>query len=150
MLPITFFFYGFFAGCAGLLSQILLLVITGERFDTVHPTLLFIVLAALLEETAKLLFLFQGIRRFTLAALTILHLILFGIGFALLELAFAFFIDPAGIPPLSLLSFNALFHIATVLLLGWGLRHLPRSKATLGLLLFLATLLHTAYNLFRS
>lgn len=150
MLSLNFFLYGFLAGCAGLLAQIMLLVFTDESFDVLNPSLLLIVIAAFLEEAVKLLFLFQAIRRFTLPALTYPHLIIFGVGFALLEFAFAFFMHPTDLPPLPLLALNALFHLATVMFLGWGLRTFALSRTNLGLLLLVATLFHTVYNLFRS
>jgi hypothetical protein len=149
MLLITLFTYGFFAACAGLLLQILLTALFGENFSTVSPGMLFILAAAFTEEVAKFIFLLQAFRRFGESVLQFLSLVAFGVGFALLEVLFAFFMNPRDLPPLPLLTTNALLHIITSLLLGLALRHFTLSRLLLLASLVGVTLLHTLYNLFR-
>jgi len=151
MLPITLFFYGFLAGCAGLLLQILFLTFFGEETTITNPGLVFLFAAALAEETTKLLFLIQAFRRYAIPSLTLPSLLLFGFGFALIEVLLFFFAGSSSREdiPLLPLSANILVHLATTLFLGFLLKYFPfPGRFVFGGLAFV-TLLHALYNLFR-
>lgn len=147
MLPL-FFLYGFLAACAGLLLQILLL--TGSSTANVlQPSFFFLIVAALIEESVKLGFLFQAMRRFGSQTFQLRSLVLFGVGFALLEIAFAFFSNSTGHPPTLLLIANGLLHILTVILLGLALKKFPRTSAAFWGTFLSTICLHILYNLAR-
>ncbi len=151
MLPITLFFYGFLAGCAGLLLQILFLTLFGEETTVTNPGLVFLFAAALAEEATKLLFLIQAFRRYAIPSLTLPSLLLFGFGFALIEVLLFFFADSSsreGIPLLPL-SANIFFHLTTTIFLGFLLRRFPFPRHFLLGGLALVTSLHVLYNFFR-
>lgn len=147
MLPITLFTYGFLAACAGLLLQILLLSLFGTETTLTSPSLIFLLSAASIEELAKLLFLVQALRRFGSQALNLAQLILFGLGFATLELGFVFFQSPHSLPSLPLLGLNAFLHIGTSVILGMALGRL--AKPLVLIVLIGVTLLHGLYNFYR-
>ncbi len=153
MFPLTLFFYGFLAACAGLLFQVLLMSFWVSDSLTL-PTLgiPFIITAACIEEFMKLGFLSQAQRRYGFETLSLLPLFAFGFGFACLEVGMTVlspnFITWSG--PLFPLLSNTLFHISTVLILGFslkkfGLRHPLLWGVFLGI-----SFLHIFYNLYRA
>lgn len=148
MLPL-FFFYGFFAACAGLLLQIFFLAGFGSEINVLNPSSLFLLIAALIEETVKLGFLLQAKRRFGDESLRFAALLLFGIGFAILEILFALFLQSGDTPPIILLAANSLFHIITVCLLGLALKRFSPANPLLWAILLGITLIHGLYNLLR-
>lgn len=152
MLPLTIFFYGFLAACAGLLIQVLLMSFWVSDAFTI-PTLgaTFIIAAALTEELMKLGFLLQAKRRYDFPALSLPSILAFGLGFAGLEIGIAMLTtDYSAWPePFLPLFYNTLFHVGTVLLLGlalkkFGIRHPLTWVTFLGV-----SLVHVMYNLYR-
>lgn len=148
MLPL-FFFYGFFAACAGLLLQIFLLILLGSEVDVLNPSSLFLIAAAFIEELTKLVFLWQASRRFGDSIFRFTSLMVFGLGFAILEILFGLFLNPHDLSPLVLIATNGFFHILTTILLGLTLRRFSPSSIALWGILAALTLLHSLYNLFR-
>lgn len=130
--------YGILAALAAFLLEVLCLPGLTASFFT-------FILAAGLEESAKLLFLFQWQKRFMNNQPSFLvqgaAFIAFGIGFALVELWLA-----APLPPIAALMLAGV-HMATALILGSAL-FLKRSRVIalpLGLLVALGV--HALYNL---
>lgn len=137
MFPFTALIYGTLAaGAAFLLESIFL---TGLSLGLIVFTV-----GALIEESMKLLFLFQYRKRFlssgsSSVSLQLLLFTLFGIGFALVEVFLA-------LPPdTSTLLALAGIHMLTSLLLGYAL--LVPSPISLPAGLMLAVGVHIAYNL---
>ncbi len=149
MLPLTLFFYGFLAGCAGLLSQVFFLVLFGKETDVLSPSLVFLVIAAVVEEAMRLLFLLQAWRRFGERSFSLPFLILFGLGFATVEIMFAIFLNPQNNLSIILLTANTLFHIGATLFLAFGLRRFSFSHPTLLIFLLSSIVAHSLYNIFR-
>lgn len=147
MLPLTLLTYGFLAGCAGLLLQIVLVVLLGQDAAITRPAPLFIVAAATIEELMKFSFLAQAIRRYG-PAVTVLPSILFGLGFVGVEIGLFYWTN--GHQPIALQSFfNILFHIGTAVTLALCLRRYgPRGLIAWGALGLMAAL-HSLYNFSR-
>lgn len=140
MFPLTALIYGALSALAAFLLESLFLA--GVPLG---PMIL--LAGALIEESAKLLFLFQWQKRFQdqvppLLPLQLLLCVFFGIGFASVEIAIA-------LPPhLSTILSLASVHALTSLPLGYAIMRKGGSPRALLLCLGLATCLHTAYNLF--
>lgn len=150
MLPITLLSYGFLAGCAGLLFQMLVLVLFGTEATIAVPSTLYLVTAATIEELAKFGFLLQAFRRYG-ADVSWVSIICFGIGFALVEIALALFLDQTMVAGSgwTALGANAVLHTSTALLFGFGLRRFGFPHPFLWVLLIAATIAHSAYNFYR-
>ena len=140
MFPFTALIYGTLAAGAAFLLEILFL--TGFS-----PGLIAFTAGALIEESMKLLFLFQYQKRFppsipSSIPLRLLPFSLFGIGFALIEILLA-------IPPdIGILLALVGIHTFTSLLLGYVLLSKERSLIFLPIGIISAVCAHTAYNLF--
>ena len=139
MLPFTALIYGTLAAGAAFLLEILFL--TGLSLG-----LITFIGGALIEESMKLLFLFQYRKRFHASMpssipLQLLFFTLFGIGFALVEISLA-------LPPdIGTLFALAGIHTCTSLLLGYALLARTLSPIFLPAGLMLATGVHAAYIL---
>jgi len=139
MFPFTVIIYGTLAAGAAFLLEILFLTGLSLGFIT-------FIIGALIEESMKLLFLFQYQRRFCSSMpssplLQLLFFALFGIGFALVEIFLA-------LPP----NTGALFalagiHMLTSLILGYALLTRKISPFFLPAGLVLAIGIHVTYNL---
>lgn len=149
MLLITLFSYGLLTGCAGLLLQILSLILLGGEVSFTNPTLTLIILAAIIEETIKLIFLWQAHRRFGHSALSIPALVAFGVGFASIELSLILFLPPQDSLLLILIGSNALAHIVSVLFIGMALKYFSHSRRIIFSLLIIISSLHALYNFVR-
>lgn len=145
----TLFSYGLLAGCAGLLLQVLSLILLGGEASFTSPTPTLIILAAIIEETIKLIFLWQAHRRFGHNTLSIPALVVFGLGFAFTELSLILFLPPQDHSPLILIGGNTLAHIVSVLFLGMALRYFSYSHRVIFSLLVLISSLHALYNFAR-
>ncbi len=139
MFPITSLIYGALAALAAFLLESLFLTGMSLHFIT-------FLVGALLEEGAKLLFLFQWQKRFIASAPPLLPYQfflfgLFGMGFAIIEISLA---SP---PNISILLSLASIHTLTSLLLGYILLKKSSPLSLLFLGFILAVCLHTGYNL---
>lgn len=143
--------YGFFAASAALLVEILVGASSPASTPSLPPGVLFIILAASIEEGSKWLFLRQFHLRYgtvlTPPAL-LLAGILFGVGFSMLELLLitAGFKALAWFPLFGILSLHLLTSLAFALYLLGPARH--TLLRTIGLSLGMVAL-HTLYNLSR-
>lgn len=143
------FLYGFLASCAGLLAQVLVLLLIGERVPNMQLSPFFLFGAALIEEGVKVVFLWQSQKRFGQIALSWLPLFLFGLGFSFIETLFALTLDPNTPHTLAPILSNSFLHLSTVLIFGIALRHLSPTRPSFLALLTAVVVLHTLYNLFR-
>lgn len=144
------FIYGLLAGAAALLAQVFFLLIFGESISLANFTITALIGAALIEEGAKLLFLVQIFRQFGAKTLGWHTLLLFGLGFATLEICLTLLSQSYNSAVPLLVLTNTLFHLITALIIGLFLRHFPISKPVfLLVLLVILTSLHAFFNLLR-
>lgn len=135
--------FGFLAASAALLFQVLASIFISTPL-TGTPPLLLLIGAATIEEGMKLVFLIQLARR-SIETITLPHVLIFGIGFVIAEIALVA-LSAKGLPELTVLGSIAAVQMIGTLVIYGGLRlkeTLPQSWL-FGLLA--AILLHTLYN----
>ena len=119
------------------------LFFTGNTFS-ITPSVALLLGAAIVEESARLIFLIQLAKQHPRAT-SIFHAIFFALGFIVAELSLLA-LSPADLPDFSLVAKMALVHLLGTAILYMGLRYQKNAPLSPYVALFLAVLFHTLYN----
>ncbi len=142
MMPGLALSFGFLAASAALLAQVFLAVFFTDLL-TAPLSLIPLIGAAVVEEGARLAFLIQLERRLG-EPLSLLSVLLFGIGFVIVEGTLLALSAP--FPGLQVLGMVAGVHILGTLIIAGGLRFRTQIPYSLSLSFLSALLIHTLYN----
>lgn len=135
--------FGFLAATAALLVQVLASIFIAAPL-TSAPTLTLLIGAALIEEGAKLVFLFQLERREG-TPITPLPAVLFGTGFIAAEIALLT-LSAAALPGFGAFGAIIVVHMVGTLAIAAGLRFRGNFPLSPLFALLAAILIHTLYN----
>ncbi len=142
-MPILAFIFGFFAATAALLVQVLASIFIATPLIGT-PSLLLLIGAATIEESAKLLFLIQLGRR-SITTVPFLGAFIFGVGFVVAEIALLA-LSAKSLPTLTDLGSIVVVQIIGALVIYGGLRMKEFSPLSWLFGLLAAVLIHTLYN----
>lgn len=135
--------FGFLAASAALLLQVLVSIfVSAPLIGT--PSLPLLIGAAAIEEGMKLIFLIQLGRR-SIGTISFPHILLFGIGFVIAEIALLGF-SAKSLPAVAILGSIAAVQLIGTLAIYGGLRLKERFPQSWLFGLLTAILLHTLYN----
>ena len=135
--------YGFLAAAAALFVQVIFLYFTGATtLDS--PSLLILLVAAMLEEGARLIFLLQLAKHHPNAT-SYIHALFFGIGFVIAELSLLA-LSPTDFPETILALQMVLVHLVGTAIIYCGIRFRNTFPFAPLAALAMAILFHTLYN----
>ena len=147
MNKIKSFFYGIIAASgATILQQIVLLSLNVQIIDTSHLTGL-LIFGAFSEEIFKFFVIYKLSQEETLTKNLVLNSLLIGLGFSLVELVFKIWGDLEIVSANFLAYLGIIFiHVLTAGTIGYFLSREKPAHWTIPAGIFLALLLHLAYN----